>query len=83
MKQLILTVALCCAAPVLSADDSPVTGPVQDDLLAAETLRCSAVALVNASPDTPARATRLVCVVRMAERLEPGHPQTHRLLSDI
>jgi len=53
------------------------------NLRAAESLRHSAMCLVHASPQTPARAGRLVALGKFAQRLQPDHPKTAWLLASI
>ena len=54
-----------------------------EDLLAAESLRHSAMCLIHGLPETPARAGRLVALGQFAQRLEPDHPKTAWLLASI
>lgn len=86
MKETIAAAALFCAASVgafANAEAATRASPAQGDVLAAESLRHSAAALVNAPPDTPARAARLVVIARFAERLDPTNPAGCRLLANI
>ena len=62
---------------------SGASGPSAADRLAAESLRNSALGLVHSPAGTIGRAGRLVAMVRFADRLEPGHPQTHWMLANI
>ena len=62
---------------------APASPPGAAGRLAAESLRNSAFSMVHSPAGTPARARRLVALVSFADRLEPGHPQTQWMLSNI
>jgi len=68
-------------ADVQSPASSAATNP--EDLLAAESLRYSAMSLIHASPQTPGRAGRLVALGKFAQKLQPDHPKTAWLLGSI
>lgn len=55
----------------------------QEDVLAADSFRRSAVAMTCSASAAPARANRLVVLTRFADRLVPGEWRTSRLLADI
>jgi len=70
-----------CTALSIAAEIS--TRPTAADKLAGEALLRSARDLITASADTPARAGRLVAIVRFAERLNPGSAEPYQMLADI
>ena len=55
----------------------------EEDVLAAESFRNSAVEMACSTSAAPGRAGRLVVLSRFAERLVPGDWRTNRLLADI
>ncbi|MGC9455485.1 MAG: tetratricopeptide repeat protein [Phycisphaerae bacterium] len=55
----------------------------ENELPAAGSLRHSAVCLIHSPPDTPARAGRLVVLLRYAARLDPRDGETCRLLAGV
>lgn len=58
-------------------------GGTQADRLAAENLLFSARELIHGDPDAPGRAARIVTLLQAAEAIEPEHPRTCRLLSEV
>ena len=69
--------------PASTLAPPPASAAAAEDLLAAESLKHSAISLVYAPPGTPARAGRLVAAARFAESLNPGDPRIALLLADI
>jgi tetratricopeptide (TPR) repeat protein len=62
---------------------APASAPAASDLLAAASLRASALDMVYSPSGTPARAARLVAFARFACKLQPDDPRTNWLLSNI
>ena len=58
-------------------------GPREPDLLAADSLRDSASALLYSSSQAPARARRLVALAFFAQQLAPGDARIEHLLADV
>ena len=85
MRKAIATFVLALIAVVATGQDRPPTstGPSAADRLAAESLRNAGFSMVHSAAGTLARARRLVALVTFADRLEPGHPQTHWMLASI
>ena len=75
--------ALWAAGPAWGQPASAPAGRAPSGVLAAGSLRRSALSMTAAHPDTPGRAGRLVALVRCAEGLAPGHPRTQMLLAGI
>lgn len=85
MRNLIAAVicALVGASPALAQTDPPAaSAATQSDLLAAESLRESALAL-RVRPDATGWAQRLVALTRFADRLAGNDPRTARVLAQI
>jgi len=78
----LVAVLLLWAAPC--AADGAGTGslPADDGVLAARSVRHSAMSLVY-EPNALARAERLIALVGMADRLLPNDPKTHELYAFI
>ncbi|NLW88020.1 MAG: tetratricopeptide repeat protein [Planctomycetes bacterium] len=76
-------IATCLIASIALAQAAPSSPPPQADKLGAQSLRRDALSLIYAPASTPARASRLVALARMAHRLEPDNPEGNRLLAVI
>ncbi len=85
MRKAIAPFAIALFASVAVGQDRPAasTAPSAADRLAAESLRNAGFSMVHSPAGTPARARRLVALVTFADRLQPGHPQTHWMLASI
>ncbi len=82
MLRIILVVTVCSVVTSFALGETSPTEP-QANSLAAESLRQSARTLAAAPARTPARAARLVAMIRMANRLEPQNASTNALLADV
>ena len=78
-----LTLLLVGIIAIGAPSAAPSGKPSEEDSLAGESLRSSAMGLLNVSGNAPARSVRLVSTVRFAKRFDPGNPQTHLMLADI
>jgi len=78
-----VSAVLTICSPVAWAQ--PVPKPILPDqsAIVAQCLRHSAIDLINASADTPARADRLVLIADLAKKFDPTSPDTCRLLATI
>ncbi len=70
------------SAPWPSSASAPAE-PTQADLLAADSLRHSAMSMIYARWGTRGRAGRLVALATYAQKLDPGNIQTAWVLSNI
>ncbi len=95
-KLSVVSILLLCAAtagaqevasaPTSAPHDSPAvatTAPSQGDILAAESLRRSAMSMIHARWRTRGRAGRLIALASYAQRLTPNDPNTAWLLANI
>ena len=82
MRAIIVPCAAICLCSAALSQTTPTFRHSEADVLAAESLRHSAVSVAY-SPRALARAARLVALTQYAHSLTPEEPLTNRLLIDI
>jgi len=82
MRAIIVPCAVICLCSASLSQITSTAKPSEADVLAADSLRHSAVSVVY-SPGAAARAARLVDLIQYAHSLAPAEPLTNRLLIDI